>query len=57
MDSKLHKYHKCKTVEELKDKLEEVRQSIPPTLLHSMFDSMRARMERVIALNGDYIGK
>ena len=36
---------------------EEVRQSIPPTLLHNMFDGMKARMERVIALNGDYIGK
>ena len=57
MDSKLHKYHKCKSVEELKDKLEQVRQSIPPTLLHNMFDGMKARMERVIALHGDYIGK
>ena len=57
MDSKLHKYHKCKRVEELKDKLEQVTQSIPPALLHSMFDGMKARMERVVALNGDYIGK
>ena len=57
MDSKLHKLDKCKNIEELKEKLEQFRQSIPPMLLHRMFDGMKDRMERVIELNGNYIGK
>ena len=57
MDSKLHKHHKCNNIEELKDKLEEVRQSIPVSLLHNLFDNMRSRMERVIELKGNYINK
>ena len=57
MDSKLHKLDKCKNIEELKEKLEQVRQSIPASMLHAMFDGMKARMQRVIELNGDYIGK
>ena len=57
MDSRLHKVHKCKNIEELRDNLEHIRQTIPPSLLHNMFDGMKARMERVIELNGDYIGK
>ena len=57
MDSKLHKLDKSKNIEELKEKLEQVRLSIPPMLLHSMFDGMKARMERVIELKGNYIGK
>ena len=57
MDSKLHKLHKCKSIEDLKEKLEQVRQSIPPSLLHNMFDGMRARMQRVVELDGNYIGK
>lgn len=57
MDSRLHKLHKCKNIEELKENLEHIRQSIPPSFLHNMFDGMKARMERVIELNGDYIGK
>lgn len=57
MDSKLHKFDKCKNIEELKEKLEQVRQSIPASFLHNMFDGMKARMQRVIDLNGDYIGK
>lgn len=57
MDSKLHKLHKCNNIEELKEKLEEVRQSIPPTYLHNVFDGMKNRMKRVIELHGDYIGK
>jgi len=57
MDHKLHKLPVCKNVEELKQKLEEIRQSIPACMLHAMFDGMPARMKRVVALNGDYIGK
>ena len=57
MDRQLHKHHKCKNVQELKEKLEEVRQSIPQTYLHNLFDGMPARMKRVIKLNGDHIGK
>ena len=40
MDSKLHKLHRCKNVEELKEKLEQVRQSIPSSYLHNVFDGM-----------------
>lgn len=57
MDHKLHKLPVCKNVEELKQKLEEIRRSIPACMLHAMFDGMPARTKRVVALNGDYIGK
>ena len=57
MDSKLHKLDKCKNIEELKEKLEQVRQSISAIFLHNMFDGMQAKMQRVTGLNGDYIGK
>ena len=52
MDSQLHRHHKCKNVEELKEKLEEVRQSIPASYLHNAFDGMNARMKGVLDLNG-----
>ncbi|DBA98221.1 TPA: hypothetical protein ACH3X1_001147 [Trebouxia sp. C0004] len=51
MDSHLHRHHKCKNVEQLKEKLEEVRQSIPASYLHNAFDGMNARMKRVLDLN------
>ncbi len=57
MDSRLHKLHKCKYVEELKEKLDEVRQSIPSSFLHHLFDGMNTGMKRVNSLNGDCIGK
>ena len=61
MDSRLYKLHKCKNIEELKDNLEHFRQTIPPSKhvvsLHNVFAGMKARMERVSELNGDYIGK
>ena len=57
MDSRLHKLHKCNNIEKLEANLEHIRQTIPPSLLHNMFDDMKARMERVIELDGDYIGK
>ena len=57
MDSNLHKLDKCKNIEGLKEKLEQVRQSIPVSFLHNMFDGMKARMQRVVELNGDDIGK
>ena len=57
MNSQVHKHHKCKIVEELKEKLEQVRQSIPASYLHAVFDGMNSRMKRVLELDGDYIGK
>ena len=55
MHSQLHKHHTF--VEELQEKLERVRQTIPVSYLHNVFDGMDARMKRVLDLNGDYIGK
>ena len=55
MDDKLHKQHKPTNIEELKQSLEAIRQSIPVTMLHSLFDGFEARMKRVIALKGAYI--
>jgi len=57
MNGQLHTHHRCKNMEELKAKLEQVRQSIPASYLHNGFDGMNARMKRVLDLNGDYIGK
>ncbi len=57
MNRQLHKHHKCKNVEELKEKLQQVRQSIPASYLHAVFDGMNARMKRVLDLNSDHIGK
>ena len=37
--------------------LEHVRQSTPASFWHNMFDGVKARMQRVIDLNGDYIRK
>ena len=55
MDDKLHKQHKPTNIEELKQSLEAIRQSIPVSMLHSLFDGFEARMKRVIALEGAYI--
>ena len=44
-------------MEELKEKLEQVRQSVPASYLHNAFDGMNARMKQVVDLNGDYIEK
>lgn len=57
MDRKLHKHHNCQNVEQLKEKLEEVRQSVPASLLHSLFDGMKARMLCVLEKKGGSIGK
>ena len=57
VNSKLHKLDKCKNIEELKEKLEQVRQSIPASFMHNMFDGMKARTQPVIDLNGDYVTK
>ena len=57
MDRQLHKHHKCENIEQLKDKLEAVRQSIPASLLHSLFDGMNTRMRSVIEEGGGSIGK
>ena len=42
-------------VEELEDSLEEIRQSIPASMLRNMFDRFDARMQRVVDLAGDYM--
>ena len=44
-------------IQELKDNLEEVRQSIPVCLLDNLFDNMKGRMERVIESKSNYINK
>ncbi|KAL3131043.1 hypothetical protein ABBQ38_008592 [Trebouxia sp. C0009 RCD-2024] len=55
MEGKLHKEYQPKNVEELKDSLEQIRQSIPASMLHNMFDGFQARMQRVVDLDGEYI--
>ena len=57
MDHKLHKEYKPTNIEELKQALQEINESIPIAMLHRLFDGLDARMKRVIALDGDYIGK
>ena len=55
MEGKLHKEYQPKNIEELKDNLEQIRQSIPASMLHNTFDRFHARMQRVVDLSGDYI--
>ena len=50
MDDKLHKQYKPTNIEELKQSLEAIRQSIPASMLHILFDGFEARMQRVIAV-------
>ena len=57
MEGKLHKEFKPKNVEELKDSLEQIRQSIPSNILRNMFDHYEARMQRGVDMGGDYINK
>ena len=57
MEGKLHKEFKPKNVEELKDSLEQIRQSIPSDMLRNMFDHYEARMHQVVDMGGDYINK
>lgn len=57
MDKQLHKRHKPKNVDELKESLEKVRRSIPATMLHNLFDGMNDRMRSVIRCGGGHIGK
>ena len=57
MDTQLHKQDSCKSVDELKQRLESIRKSIPMKQLHALFDGMNARMKRVIELNGGHIGR
>lgn len=57
MEGKLHKEYQPKTIEELKDSLEKIRQSIPASMLHTMFDNFHARMQKVVEKDGDYINK
>ncbi|KAL3155079.1 hypothetical protein ABBQ38_011143 [Trebouxia sp. C0009 RCD-2024] len=54
MEGKLHKEYQPKNVEELKDSLEQIRQSIPASMLHNMFDGFQARMQRVVDLDGGF---
>ena len=57
MEGKLHKEYKPKDVEELKESLEQIRQSIPADMLRDMFDHYEARMQQVVDMGGDYINK
>ena len=57
MEGKLHKEYKPHNIEELKECLEQIRQSIPLNMVRTMFDSYEARMRRVIDCNGAYINK
>ena len=57
MEGNLHKEYKPKDVEELKESLEEIRQSIPADMLRNMFDQHEASMQRVIDMGADYINK
>ena len=57
MEGKLHIEFKPKTVEELKDSLEQIRQLIPSNMLRNVFDHYEARMQRVVDMGGDYINK
>ena len=57
MEGKLHKEYKPKDVEELKESLEQIRQSIPADMLRNMFDHYEARMQRIVDMGGDYINK
>lgn len=55
MEGKLYKEYKPKTVEEVRESLEEVRQSIPADMLRNMFHHYEARMQRVFVMGGDCI--
>ena len=57
MDQQLHKQGPCKNVNQLKERLEAIRQSIAPSHVRALFDGMNARMKRVIALDGGHIGR
>lgn len=57
MDQQLHKMHKPKNVDELKQCLETVRQSIPLSMCRRLFGGMNNRMRVVIERNGGHIGK
>ena len=57
MDAKLKKDYKPKNVEELKECLEKVRQSISIDDLEALFDGMDNRMSQCINLGGEHIGK
>ena len=57
MDDKLHTKYHCESIEKMEVALEAIRQSIPASTLRKYFDHMDLRMNRVIELNGDYIGK
>lgn len=52
-DSRLRRLQICKKAEELKQKLKEIRQSVPSSDLHSLFDGINNRMKR----DTDHIGK
>ena len=57
MDQQLHKMHKPKNVDELKQSLETVRESIPVSMCRRLFDGMNNRMRVVIERDGGHIGK
>ena len=57
LDGQRVAFCKLHMLDKLKEKLKQVKQSIPPVLLHSMFDGTTAGLQRVTGLNGSYIAK
>ena len=57
MEGKLHKEYKPHNIEALKECLEQIRQSIPLSMVRTMFDNYEARMKQVIDCNGAYVNK
>ena len=57
MDGQLQMHHNPKNIEEMKECLELVRQSIPLSVLRTYMNSLDSRMRKVIELDGGYIGK
>ena len=57
MEGKLHKEYKPHNMEELTECLEQIRQSIPLSMVCTMFDNYDARRKQVIDCNGAYINK
>ena len=57
MDDQLQKHHSPSNIDEIKESLKLVTQSIPLSMLHALFDGLDARMKWVMELHGAYIGK
>jgi hypothetical protein len=45
------------TMEQLKAAVQEAWEAVPDSMLHNLMHGMKARMEKVLAEGGGYIGK